>query len=301
MTPTAILLVLLSATMHAGWNIFSKKRSPSIGFFMLATWGTILWFSPILVITAELIVRIPVKLWALLVVSGFFQAMYYSGLAGAYSRGALSIAYPLARSLPAILVVILSFMAGRGDELSSAALLGIAGIVTGALILPMDHFHDFKVSHYLNLSCLLAVIAAIGTAGYSFMDDVGMDMLTLIPATAKDWQRALLFLVLECLSTVFWLQLLMGFTRISIREFRQKRAELIKPALFAGLAIGATYGIILLAMTHATNVSYIVALRQVSIPIGTLLGIFILKENNSLPRVVGVTILFAGLVLVALG
>ncbi len=301
MTLTAILLVLLSATMHAGWNMFSKQRSPSIGFFMLATWGTILWFSPILVMTADLIIQIPISLWGLLLFSGFFQAMYYTGLAGAYARGALSVAYPLARSLPAILVVVLSFMVGRGDELSFVALFGIAAIVIGALILPMGDFRDIKVSHYLNLSCGFAVIAAVGTAGYSFLDDRGMEMLTLLPAKTKDWQRALLFLVLECLFTAFWLHLLMCFTRLSTREFREKRAELVKPALFAGLAIGATYGIILLAMTHTANVSYIVALRQVSIPIGTLLGIFILKEKSSLPRFVGVTVLFAGLVLVALG
>ena len=54
-------------------------------------------------------------------------------------------------------------------------------------------------------------------------------------------------------------------------------------------------------MTHAKNVSYVVGLRQLSIPIGTILGVFLLKEKGSLPRFIGVGILFIGLVLVAIG
>ncbi len=54
-------------------------------------------------------------------------------------------------------------------------------------------------------------------------------------------------------------------------------------------------------MTHAKNVSYIVGLRQLSIPLGTLMGVLILKEKGSLPRFIGVAILFIGLVLVAVG
>lgn len=301
MTVTAAVLVIVSAAMHAGWNLFSKSQSPTIGFFQLATLGTILWFSPIVFMTGELILNISPQLWGIMFIAGLFQAVYYAGLAGAYARGALSIAYPLARSFPLLLVTALTFAAGRGNDLSHQAIVGITAIVGGAFILPMNSFRDFKFSNYLNASCGFAVIAAVGTAGYSFIDDMGMNMLKLIPSNTAGWMRALLYLVLEGIFTAFWLLVLMLFLRQSTARFRTHWKQLLKPALMAGFAIGATYGIILLAMTHAKNVSYVVGLRQLSIPLGTLMGVLILKEKGSVPRFIGVGILFLGLVLVALG
>lgn len=298
---TAAVLVVISAIMHASWNLFSKSHSPTIGFFQLATLGTVFWFSPVLFTTTDLIVDISPALWGILLVAGLFQAMYYFGLAGAYARGALSIAYPLARSFPLLIVTALTFAVGRGSDLSSKAILGMVLIVVGACILPMNSMRDFKITNYVNTSCAFALIAAIGTAGYSFIDDIGMNLLILIPSQATGWRRALLYLVLECVFTGLWLQMLMLFTHQSTTHFHKKWRSLLKPAFLTGLTIGATYGIILLAMTHAKNVSYIVALRQLSIPLGTIMGVLILKEKGSLPRFTGVAILFIGLVLVTVG
>lgn len=301
MTIAAAVLVIVSAIMHASWNLFSKSQSPTIGFFQLATLATVFWFSPIFFMTANLIVKIPLALWGILLVAGLFQAIYYTGLAGAYARGALSIAYPLARSFPLLFVTALTFAVGRGGDLSPLAIVGMIAIVAGAFILPMNSIRDFKLANYLNASCAFAMVAAVGTAGYSFVDDIGMNILKLIPNDASGWMRALLYLVLECLFTAFWLQVLMLFTKVSTAQFRNNWRRLLKPALLAGFGIGATYGIILLAMTHAKNVSYVVGLRQLSIPLGAMMGVFILKEKSSTPLFIGVGILFMGLVLVAVG
>ena len=301
MTIAAAVLVIISAIMHASWNLFSKSQSPTIGFFQLATLGTVFWFSPILFMTANLIVKMPLTLWWILLVAGLFQAIYYTGLAGAYARGTLSIAYPLARSFPLLFVTALTFAVGRGGDLSPLTIFGIMAIVAGAFILPMNSIRDFKLANYLNASCAFAIVAAVGTAGYSFVDDIGMNILKLVPNDAAAWMRALLYLVLECVFTAFWLQVLMLFTTVSTAQFRTNWRRLLRPALLAGFGIGATYGIILLAMTHAKNVSYVVGLRQLSIPLGAMMGVLILKEKSSIPLFIGVGVLFMGLVLVAVG
>ena len=61
------------------------------------------------------------------------------------------------------------------------------------------------------------------------------------------------------------------------------------------------YSLVLIAMSFVKNVSYVVAFRQLSIPIGVILGAVILKERMYPLRVVGTAILFVGLVLVAVG
>jgi uncharacterized membrane protein len=50
-----------------------------------------------------------------------------------------------------------------------------------------------------------------------------------------------------------------------------------------------------------TNVSYVVAFRQLSIPLGAFVGVFVLKEPRYRPKLVGVLVMFAGLVLVGAG
>jgi drug/metabolite transporter (DMT)-like permease len=61
------------------------------------------------------------------------------------------------------------------------------------------------------------------------------------------------------------------------------------------------YGLVLVAMPLARDVSYVSAFRQVSIPIGALLGILALKEPAYPFKLAGTGILFVGLVLVGLG
>ena len=51
-------------------------------------------------------------------------------------------------------------------------------------------------------------------------------------------------------------------------------------------------------MLFARNVSYIVAFRQLSIPLGTMLGVTILKEPRYKMKFVGMGIMLAGLLLV---
>ncbi len=46
------------------------------------------------VVYLEFLSEIPGKVWALVSAAGFFQALYFSGLGGAYRNGDLSIDYP---------------------------------------------------------------------------------------------------------------------------------------------------------------------------------------------------------------
>ncbi|MFA0521367.1 multidrug transporter, partial [Vibrio sp. 10N.222.55.E8] len=52
-----------------------------------------------------------------------------------------------------------------------------------------------------------------------------------------------------------------------------------KRATLAGIMMALTYGLVLFAMTMTENVSLVVALRQVSIIFGVVMGICLLKEK----------------------
>jgi uncharacterized membrane protein len=69
----------------------------------------------------------------------------------------------------------------------------------------------------------------------------------------------------------------------------------------AGILILGTYALVVWAMAYADDVSYVVAFRQISIPMGVALGWYFLGEALHGPKVVGVLTILAGLLLVVLG
>jgi len=65
---------------------------------------------------------------------------------------------------------------------------------------------------------------------------------------------------------------------------------------FAGVLMRGGYMLVLYAMSIAP-VSYILALRQVSVVIGALMGVVFLKESYGRVRVIGSIIIFLGVFL----
>ena len=44
---TAVILIIISAFFHAGWNIAGKRQHPSAAFFLLASLSGMLVLSPV--------------------------------------------------------------------------------------------------------------------------------------------------------------------------------------------------------------------------------------------------------------
>ena len=84
------------------------------------------------------------------------------------------------------------------------------------------------------------------------------------------------------------------------KALRQQWQSNMRVCIMAGSMVLATYGLVLIAMGHTQDVSYVVALRQASIPIGALLAVIWLKEVLSPIKWIALTIMMLGLVLVAL-
>jgi drug/metabolite transporter (DMT)-like permease len=303
MTPTAVLLLAAAAALHAGWNLLTKRQSPTAAFFLLANLAGSLLLAPFLVFHPRVLPNLPAQVWGLLLATGFSQTVYYAALAGAYRAGDISVAYPLARSSPVIVVTAVSLLLGRGSQVSGQCVLGIALVVTGCFLIPMRRFADFRLANYLNPTCGLALLAACGTAGYSIIDDQALRLLRTAPAMAGigNTPLTLVYACLEASCAALWLALLTaasGQGRADLGRLLRTRWPL---AALIGATIYLTYALVLISMAFVSNVSYVVAFRQLSIPLGTLLGITALREPPHLPKLVGVAVMLAGLALVGTG
>jgi len=302
MSSTAVVLLLIAAFTHAGWNFLGKRDHPTLAYFLVANTIGVVCVLPILIYYCNKIPFIPPTVWMFSIISGFFLASYMTALAGAYRVGDMSIAYPLARSLPVIIVTMIIIFLGKGHEIGEWLIVGIALVVAGCLMLPMKKFHDFRLQNYLDLCCLLAVLAAIGISGYTVVDDEALRRLRQLPGKPFDPVNAtLVYLVLEGICASFWKGV---FVLVSSRE-RKNLVEVLHSAkgsaAMTGIGIYLTYGLVLASMNYVTNVSYVAAFRQLSIPLGAVLGMVLLKEPHYLPKLIGLAIVFLGLILVGIG
>ncbi|MCG6930173.1 MAG: hypothetical protein LJE64_06405 [Desulfofustis sp.] len=302
MTLTAAILLITSALTHAGWNCFSKTDYPSTASFLLANiFGTLLVL-PLLIYGRDQVIDIVFRLWPLLLLTGFFQALYFSGLAYAYRRGELSVAYPLARSLPALMVTMVAFLSGQGGSVGNAVLVGIALIIAGGFLIPLQSFRDFSLHRYGSIAIFAAAVAAAGTAGYSLTDDYALDLIrgNRTVSLRENFLIAFYYIGLQQMTTIFW-QALAVLPNKRERDLFRKQIARPGSSLVKGTGILVTYALVLISMGYVTNVSYVVAFRQLSIPIGLILGMLFLKEIAYRPKIAAVVLLFAGVVLVGLG
>jgi len=302
MSTTATILLLISGFTHAGWNFISKKEHPTQAFYLAANTIGVICVLPILCFYGHLLPGIPRSVWIIVVLSGFFLAAYLQAIAGAYRNGDMSIVYPLARSLPVIFVFILSLLAGRSQPSGQWFSAGMLLIVGGCVILPLKVFGDFRLSNYKNLCCLLALLAAAGIAAYTFADDMALGHLRKLPGKPfSPVAGTLVYMVLEGISCSLWQGVLVAFSTRERRRLSQVLQSYKGPAAVTGIGIYLTYGLVLLSMNFVSNVNYVAAFRQFSIPLGALFGMGLLKEPHYVPKLMGIVVIFVGLLMTAAG
>ena len=302
MSITATIFLLISAVTHAGWNFISKKVHPSQAFFLVSNTIGVICVLPILFYFRSLIPLVPPAVWVLVVVSGLFLAAYLATLSGAYLSGDISIAYPLARSLPVIFIFLATFIFGKEYQISGLLISGILLVVGGCVILPLNTFGSFHWSKYQNLCCFLAMLSAVGVAGYTIIDDEALRRLRQLAGTPfTPIEGTLVYMVLEGISCSLWQCVFVFFNSHERRNISGILNAFKGPATITGIGIYLTYGLVLASMNYVTNISYVAAFRQLSIPLGAIFGMSLLKEPCHLPKIVGISIIFTGLVMVATG
>jgi drug/metabolite transporter (DMT)-like permease len=293
-----LALTVTSVFLHAGWNLLGKKQSPSLAFFVFAVGSGGLLFSPVLFWGLPNLWYLPITFWLLLIVSGFFQLIYLGGLAWAYSNGDMSVLYPFVRGLPVALVAVVANAALGGSTLHPGVFIGIVLVVAGTFVLPLNNVRSLRLATYLTPAFGFALLAVAGTVGYSIADKAALDLMRQHGFNALT--AGLTYTVIQAYAIVIWAILPLRYIARERRAVETIWATQRQNAVLAGVAMTLTYGLVLIAMATGADVRQIVALRQLSIPVGTLFGIFLLKESVSGPKLFGTAVMLCGLAQIAL-
>jgi drug/metabolite transporter (DMT)-like permease len=286
MSLTVLALVIAAAVAHASWNLLAK---PAVGggafVWLCAVAGTLLYL-PVLAVA---LVADPGSLgWTALVLmagSGALHAVYFILLQRAYSTGDLSVVYPLSRGTGPLLSATAA-IAFLGERPSLLALAGATLIVTA--VFSLIRRSEDGGSATVGRPTLFAVLTGAAIAGYTLWDKHAVGAAGLSPIV------------------YYWGTNIANagvLTPVALRhreELEQAWTVSRARAVGVGLLSPLAYVLILYALARAP-VSYVAPARESSIVVGTLLGIFVLHEQDSRRRLAAAAAILIGVVILTLG
>ena len=296
MSLMAFVLIVISAGLHASWNLVAKKNRMTIPFYALICTSAMLFWIHVQFWTPVSLAGLPGTFWMFLMLSVFSDVLYCAGLMQIYKRMEMATAYPVMRALPIILTALATSLLGWGKPLTVYSYLGFFVVFCGALLMPQNSFSDFKLSNYLNRNMLFILVVACGTTGYTIFDSQAQKILSGCIQNIAAPIRSLTYYSTRgiMLSSTLWLVCLsMKTTRKDIVEMVTGKTW--RQGILAGIFASFSYALVLCAMNYVTNVSYVQVFRQLGLPIGMGLGVLILKERCTATKILGVILILSGL------
>lgn len=288
MSEFALIMVLAAAFLHAGWNYLAKKSRKKLVFIWWFLLVAMALYLPMFVYFFP-DNPIPPRGWACIATTGGLHFLYFWFLGGAYERGDLSLVYPVSRGFGPLLVPILAVIFLQ-EQLSLAGTVGIGLIIAGIYII---HLHSFSLRSMAEPFLAIregATVWALCTGGtialYSLVDKVG------VQAVPPPVYIYLMVAITWVLLTPVVFKTHPGQILV---EWRENKSTIT----LVGLLVLGAYLTVLFALQIA-KVSYVSAVREVSIVFSVLYGIFRLGEQHGIQKILGAVLIAFGVVCIGL-
>jgi drug/metabolite transporter (DMT)-like permease len=281
-----IVLVVLAAFIHATWNLLSKRAAVAgptfvFAYNLVACVAYAPWVAWLL---AQGALTWSLRVAGCIFLSGLIHLAYSVCLQRGYQVADLSVVYPIARGTGPTFSSLGAFLL-LGEAPSSQGLLGLAAVVIGiGLISTQGNLAAFRrPSGQAGVRWGAATGLLIST--YTVVDAYGVKTLGIQPVIL-DWFSNLLRFVL--LAPV----VLRDLNRA--RELMQGRWLL---AIGVGLLSPLSYILVLAALDMGAPLSVVAPTREMSMMIGALFGMLMLREAVGAWKLAGCLVLVAGVVL----
>ncbi|MGE5672667.1 MAG: EamA family transporter [Mycobacterium leprae] len=288
MSIAALGLILVSAFIHASWNLLLKRTQvPNQTAFTLLFLGVgTLVFLPVAAL-ALWRYGMPAAVWPWAAASVVIEVAYWMLLTRAYQAGEMSAVYPLARGSGALLAALLG-LTWLHEPVTPAVVLGIALILLGGLL--------------LNRSTLGGQMPWFRTATegvrLALLTGLSIGLYSVIDKRATSLGAPVLF--------YFWLAYAGPALVLILVRGRQTRTILRATWRAAGAA-AVTVGILsplayllVLGAMQMAPVSRVAAARELNLVWGTLLGRWVLRERVGPTRLLGAGTIAVGVIALAL-
>ena len=286
MPASALVLVLLAAGAHAGWNVLAKTASGGAAFVWLFTVAAVVIYLPVLAVALAADPG-PVDAAGIgfMAGSGALHALYFVALQRGYRAGDLSLVYPLARGTGPLLATVAAILF-LDERPSGLALAGAAIIV--AAVLSLTRGAHRTAAQEAREAIAFALLTGVSIAVYTLWDKHAVGALAMSPILYFYGSEVAIALVLGP-----YVLSRRDLVRSTWREFRPQ-------ALGVGVLSPLAYVLVLFALARAP-VSYVAPAREVSILIAAALGTTVLSEGDVPGRLAAACAIVVGIAALALG
>jgi uncharacterized membrane protein len=274
----AFILVITSAVLHALWNYTTKKVSGDLSVVYLGLVFASVFLLPFACASVICSGLVPRGL-LFIIATGIVHSFYFLFLSRAYTHGNISVVYPLARGCGVVGTAAVAFVLLR-ESISALGLSGIVCTGLGIIVVGLEnvgHAASRKGSIY-------ALLVGLTMVFYSIVDKM-----------AVAYVEPVVYITGLFLLSMFFLTPYLLTTRRSelARAWRNHK----RYGLLIGIGSAAGY-LIILFVFRVARVSYVVAVREVSVAIGAILGMTYLGEARSKRKVLGIALIVLGLILI---
>lgn len=286
MTLLTLAAVVLAALIHATWNLMAK-RAASAGPAFIFAYNLV-----------SCIAYAPWVIWLLmqgqtgwtatgigfLLLSGLIHLAYSLCLQRGYQVADLSVVYPVARGTGPLLSTIGAFVILR-ETPTQAGVLGMVAVVGGILLIATQgRLATFRQpGGQAGLRWGTATGGLI--AGYTVVDAFAVKALGIAPV------------LLDWFSNVMRFFLLLPVIAANPRRAMERMRGYWWLALAVGLLSPLSYIFVLMALSAGAPLSLVAPMREMSMMVGAVFGMVILREAVGRWRLVGCAVLLAGVVL----
>lgn len=279
MNSFAFSLIIVSAVMHASWNFFTKRSTANkISMLWLGWLLAGLFTMPYAIYTTDF--SGASHIWIpFFVATTIAHALYIYMLGHSYSIGEMSLIYPMARGFGIFLTLIIVLAIGL-DSISPQGFFGILLLASGIILVCIKRINDLEKRTAMKAALLVGCCVS----SYSIIDKMSLEYIPPV------FYMSLMF-VLSPLS----------MTPIMVKKYAAQTKLVISKYKFYSFTVGlvsfCTYLLILFALQD-NPASYVVALREISIVFGSILGIYFFKEERNKRKLLGILIILLGAVVI---
>ena len=276
MASFVVLLVLLSALMHASWNAFlhlSGDRLWLLGMFSV----------PYIVVSAIAVCVLPLPApasWPYIGASALLEFAYCFALIRAYRSGDFGQIYPIARGLSPLLVFVGALVFAH-EELHALAATGVMLVSLGIMSLAFRRGMRFSGE-----SVPWALVTGFFIATYSVVDGLGARLAG------------------NPLSYIMWVYLLWNVPQfIVVCKLRGGAAQMFVSkgnavrGMLAGVLALSAYCLVIEAFRYLP-IAMVSALREMSSIFAVLIGWLFMREKLTARRMVACVLVTCGAVLI---
>jgi EamA-like transporter family. len=275
MSLIVFLLIICSAFLHAIWNFAAKKASGNFYVVYLGLLVSCILIFPFL-FTLSFREIFNTRAFPYVLATGTIHAVYFFALAKAYEHGDISSAYPIARGTGVAGTALIAFFC-LNETITLIGLLGIASISFGTLFVGLKDTQKSGRPKGL----LFALLVGAMIVSYSIVDKLGVGIMNPVAYIFGLWIIATLWLTPYVLI----------FKR---RELYLAWKDYKKHSFIIGAGSLVTY-LLILFIFRIAPVSYVVALREMAVAIGALLGFVFLGEKSTGIKIIGIALIVLGM------